>query len=292
MKRLVFLLLGVLVLVGELAAQDSIYGRKVVARLSSPAFKGRGYSRHGDLKAARYIRRQMRHIGLSPLAPHYFQEYRVNRYQVRHVFFPYDRVYTSQNVCGVIPGEVDTIVAFTAHYDHLGIDSSGVLYPGAHDNASGVAAVLELARMAARSKPHYTLAFLLFSGEEAGILGSRYCAGHPPFDCSKVRLLVNLDMFCGGDEGLMVVNADSPETVPFVDRMDRINAEHHYAFKIARRSNAANSDHYFFSQKCPAIFIYTLGGPHGGYHSPDDTCEACGLGHFHHFLRLIFGLAD
>ena len=69
--------------------------------------------------------------------------------------------------------------------------------------------------------------------------------------------------------------------------LDRINEERGYAAKIGRRDNVPNSDHYYLSQYCPAIFIYTLGGPYGGYHSPTDTCEGCGLGNYPRFLTLI-----
>ncbi len=85
----------------------------------------------------------------------------------------------------------------------------------------------------------------------------------------------------------MVVNANDRATKPYVDMLDRINEERGYTAKIGRRDNAHNSDHYYLSQYCPAIFIYTLGGPYGGYHSPTDTCEGCGLGNYPRFLTLI-----
>ena len=73
----------------------------------------------------------------------------------------------------------------------------------------------------------------------------------------------------------------------YVDLMERINDAHGHAAKIGHRYNAANSDHYFFSSECPVIFIYTLGGPFGGYHSPTDTCDGCGLGNYMNYMTLI-----
>ncbi|MCR4810993.1 MAG: M28 family peptidase, partial [Bacteroidales bacterium] len=166
---------------------------------------------------------------------------------------------------------------FTAHYDHLGMMGDKVCFHGAHDNASGVATVLDIARRYGLSKPHYTLVFCFFSGEEAGLLGSSYMVQHPLFDLKKVRLLVNLDLLCGGSEGFMVVNGKAENTTPFVNRMKARNEERHLLPEIKLRDNAANSDHWWFSKECPAIFIYTLGGRYGDYHSPYDTCDKCGI---------------
>lgn len=204
----------------------------------------------------------------------------------------YRKDYRSQNVVGYVRGVVDTMIVFTAHYDHCGIMGDGVVFPGAHDNASGVAAVLDIARMACKHKPYYTVAFMLFSGEETGLLGSRYAAEHPLVDFSKVKLLCNLDMFCGGDEGLMVFNAKSDETKPFFEKLKSRNEALQAAAEVRPRDNAPNSDHYFFSSLCPSIFLLTMGHPYGGYHDLADTCEACGLGHYNAFMQLILSLLE
>jgi Zn-dependent M28 family amino/carboxypeptidase len=178
------------------------------------------------------------------------------------------------------------MIVFTAHYEHLGMSGDTIFY-GAHDNASGTAAVMDLARMANLQRGHYTYVFLLFGGEESGLIGSRYFADNPLIPLSKVKLLINIDLFCGGDEGLMVVNANSRETTPYVDLLQQINDLHGFTAKISRRDNARNSDHYYFTAHCPAIFIYTLGGPFGGYHSPTDTCDGCGLANYHRHMSLL-----
>ena len=195
--------------------------------------------------------------------------------------------YRSQNVVGYLPGEVDTMMVFTAHYDHCGTMGDGVLFPGAHDNASGVAAVLDIARQFSKSQNHYTLVFMLFSGEESGLLGSSYAADHPLINFSKVRLLCNIDMFCGGDEGLMVFNADAKETKPYYNRMKALNDSLQVAPEVRPRKNSPNSDHYPFTKLCPAIFVLTMGGPYGGYHDPADTCHKCGLSNYNNNLTLL-----
>lgn len=265
-------------------AQDSTYARRIIRDLTSDEMFGRGMQNRGDSIAAQYIRDEFQANGVKPLCKNYFQYFRFPNTTSRP---PLVRAgYRSQNICGYIPGDIDTMIVFTAHYDHLGM-SADTIFPGAHDNASGTAAILDLARMTNLQRGHYTYVFLIFGGEEAGLVGSRYFVEHPLFSLSKVKLLINIDLFCGGDEGLMVVNANDRKTSAYVDLLQHINDERGYAAKIGRRDNAPNSDHYFFVSECPSIFIYTLGGPYGGYHSPTDTCDGCGLGNYTDFMSLL-----
>lgn len=265
-------------------AQDSSYARRIVRDLTSPEMFGRGMQNRGDSIAADYLRAELQRNGVKPLCKNYYQYFRFPNTRTKP---PIVRAgYRSQNICGYIPGEVDTMIVFTAHYEHLGMNGDTIFY-GAHDNASGTAAVMDLARMANLQRGHYTYVFLLFGGEESGLIGSSYFVDNPLIRLSKVKLLVNIDLFCGGDEGLMVVNANSAETSAYVDLLQQINDVHGFAAKIGRRDNAANSDHYWFTSECPAIFIYTLGGPYGGYHSPTDTCDGCGLGNYNNFISLL-----
>ena len=208
-----------------------------------------------------------------------------------NIFTQFHPNYKTQNIYGVVRGEVDTMIVFTAHYDHLGTMGDSVTFYGAHDNASGVAAVMNLAKIAVNEHLHYTQVFCFFSGEETGLCGSKYAVDHPVFDFKKVRLLINIDMFCGGDEGLMVFNADVPETEPFVERLEKLNKTMQIAPEIRRRKNRPNSDHYHFSKHLPAIFILTMGQRYGGYHDPYDTCERCGLENYVNYLTLIQSLA-
>lgn len=195
----------------------------------------------------------------------------------------------TQNVCFAIEGTTvaDTFMVFTAHYDHLGCMGDSVIFSGAHDNASGVAAVMDFAHYYHLNPPKYTMVFLLFSGEESGLRGSTYFSKNPLIPFNQVRMLINLDMFCGGDEGIMVVNAQSDNTKPFFDKLLEINNEQHLVANVKQRANAANSDHYPFSSLCPALFIYTLGGRIGGYHNYTDTCDNCSLENYSRIFQLI-----
>ena len=210
---------------------------------------------------------------------------------VSDISIQYRANYLTRNVVGYVPGVVDTMIVFTAHYDHCGTMGDAVYFPGAHDNASGTAAVMDIARIASQKQLYYTLVFMLFSGEESGLRGSKYAAENPLIDFNKVKLLCNIDTFCGGDEGLMVFNANSKETQPYFEQLKTLNEESHAALNLRPRDNSPNSDHFWFTNYCPAIFILTMGHPYGGYHDPFDTCEACGLGHYNDYLKMILQLA-
>lgn len=197
--------------------------------------------------------------------------------------------YISQNVLAYIPGSVqpDSFLVITAHYDHLGRQGPELLFPGANDNASGTAMLLELASCYAlpANRPRYSIAFLAFGAEEAGLLGSEYYTQNPPFPLSKIRFLLNLDLLGSGDEGLMVVNGSVLKKE--FELLSRLNAGGKYVPKIKSRGKAANSDHYHFSEKgVPAFFFYTLGGPKA-YHDPDDVAATLPLSRFPQVFKLI-----
>lgn len=169
--------------------------------------------------------------------------------------------FKAANVCGLVKGSrrPDSLLVFTAHYDHLGGMGSDTYFPGANDNASGISFLLSMAKHYAANPPAYSMAFICFAGEEAGLLGSKYFTEHPLAELSHIRFLVNLDMVGTGETGITVVNATCHPNE--FNLLNKINDEHKYLAKINSRGKAANSDHYFFSEKgVPAFFIYTTGG--------------------------------
>jgi aminopeptidase YwaD len=169
--------------------------------------------------------------------------------------------FKAANICGIVKGtsKPDSIIVYTAHYDHLGGMGSDTFFPGANDNASGDSQVLSLAKYYGAHPQPYSIAFIFFAGEEAGLLGSKYFTENPVIPLKNIRFLVNLDLEGTGIEGITVVNATVYPTE--FNLLKQINAKYNYLVKINSRGKAANSDHYFFSDKgVPAIFIYTLGG--------------------------------
>lgn len=179
----------------------------------------------------------------------------------------------SKNIIGYIPGTVfpDSFLVFTAHYDHLGKMGTRTLFPGANDNASGTAFNLALAKYFAVHPQKYSVVFIAFSGEEAGLLGSGKFVADPVFPLSKIKFLVNIDLMGDATDGITVVNATEQKRA--FDLLQKINAGKKYLPKIVSRDNAPNSDHYPFTQaKVPAIFIYANGGK-GHYHDVFDKAK-------------------
>ncbi len=177
--------------------------------------------------------------------------------------------YQTNNVIGYFEGttQKDSILVFSAHYDHLGgMDS--VFFAGGNDNASGVAMLLELAAYYQQYPPKFSIVFMLFAAEEAGLLGSAYHVKHPFFPLSQIKFLINLDLFATGEAGMMVVNG-SVHYQAF-ELISRLNEEKKYLPIIKKRGKAANSDHYYFSEKGVPSFFFYLMGDWAYYHHPDD----------------------
>ncbi|WP_221766219.1 M28 family metallopeptidase [Hymenobacter metallilatus] len=199
------------------------------------------------------------------------------------------RQYPTQNIVGYLPGRVqpDSFLVVTAHYDHLGTMGRRAYFPGANDNASGTAMLLELAAYYARpeNRPAYSLVFIAFGAEEAGLIGSRYFVEHPLVPLSRIRFLLNLDLLGTGSEGATVVNGRVFER-PF-RQLQQLNAAQHYLPSLAARGQAANSDHYYFSEQgIPAFFLYTRGGP-SAYHDVHDRPEGLPLTAFPQLFQLL-----
>ncbi|OKL42185.1 M28 family metallopeptidase [Pontibacter flavimaris] len=200
----------------------------------------------------------------------------------------------AQNVIGFIRGsqQPDSVLVFTAHYDHLGSQGREVYFPGANDNASGTAMLLELAQHYSRpeNQPKYSMLFIAFAAEEAGLLGSFHYVQNPLFPLKQISFLLNLDLLGTGDDGLMVVNGQV-HTQEF-ELLQHLNGQHHYLPQIKSRGKAANSDHYPFSEAgVPAFFFYTLGGT-AAYHNPQDHAAQLPLTKSPEVFRLITDFAE
>ncbi|MDR6944534.1 M28 family metallopeptidase [Mucilaginibacter pocheonensis] len=195
--------------------------------------------------------------------------------------------FKTANICGVVKGNInpDSVIVISAHYDHLGGMGSDTYFPGANDNASGIAQLLSLAKYYAAHPQPFTMAFICFSGEEAGLLGSKYFTENPLIPLKNIRFLLNLDLDGTGIEGITVVNATiHPQEFA---ALKQINKENNYLVNVNPRGKAANSDHYFFTEKgVPAFFIYTLGGIKA-YHDVFDLSATLPLTAYNNLFKLI-----
>jgi len=385
-------------------SQDSLYARKAIERLTSPAFHGRGYAFKGDSIAADFISKEFERFRLKNWKTNYYQFYTIstnvfegntkvdfgknytstspsdalqivaNSAKVKGKFkiIPYkmlldsiqpskvknkfvvideaeDRVVTSilyqpkgyiclrknlsaysprmgkfqsnetnisllkdsvsgtlkkisidldarfienyqtQNVCGYIEGKLypDTFFVIGAHYEHLGQIGTDYYFPGANDNAAGVAMMLDLARYFSlpENKPDYSIAFLAFSSEEIGLLGSSYFVENSPIPMENIKLMLNLDVMGTGEKGFTFVGGNV-----FADEFNlfaKINTEKKYIENLVPREMTANSDHYpFYAKGCRSMFIFGM-GKSGKYHHPSDTLENLSLGGYTNLFKLI-----
>ena len=188
---------------------------------------------------------------------------------------------TVANVVGVIEGEgplADETIVIGAHYDHLGFGPFGSrrpnprkLHPGADDNATGTAAIIELARRIGgrTERPPRRLVFVGFSAEERGLIGSNYYVKHPLYPLEKTVAMFNFDMIGQMKEDRLIVNG-VPSAQELDALVDTANAERE--LEIRKGNVAASGDHYGFYQKgIPAVHFFT--GITKQYHTPDDTFE-------------------
>ncbi len=196
----------------------------------------------------------------------------------------------TQNVIAIVKGKKEPrrYIVFSAHYDHLGMMGKKTMYPGANDNGSGTAMLLDLARHYAKpeNQPDKSIVFMAFSGEEAGLHGSTYYVENPLFMLEGIRLLINLDMVGTGSEGITIVNSIAYKEL--YDDMVKINEKHNYLPEIKDRGEACNSDHCpFYNKGVKSIFIYTMGQEHLEYHTPKDSPENFPFTAYNGLFRLL-----
>jgi hypothetical protein len=188
---------------------------------------------------------------------------------------PPPREVEAASVVAWLPGSDPALrgehVIVGAHLDHVG--DWPVLLPGADDNASGSAAVLEIARAAARlqPRPRRSLVFVLFGGEETGLLGSRALAARPPAGLGRCVGVYNLDMVGAGTGAYVSGGENFPELYQALERArDRVQPG--MPLKAGRSSGEPRADHGpFQAAGIPAVSLFGSGGNHHGYHTGEDT---------------------
>jgi len=215
-------------------------------------------------------------------------------------------VLNGSNVLSYVEGtdKKDEVVIVSAHYDHLGMRGDDI-YNGADDNGSGTTTVLELAKAfrlaeSAGFAPRRSVAFLLVTGEEKGLLGSEYYSENPVFDIKNTVADVNIDMVGRVDKKY----ANNPNYI-YVIGSDRLSTDLHKINEATNKKYAGltldytynseddpnryyfRSDHYNFAKKgIPAIFFFN--GVHSDYHKASDTVDKINFEKMAKVGRLIF----
>ena len=214
----------------------------------------------------------------------------------------------AENVLAYIEGtdKKDEVVVLTAHYDHIGVEN-GVVYNGADDDGSGTVALLEIAEAFAQARaegngPRRSVLIMPVSGEEKGLLGSKYYSDHPVFPLENTVADLNIDMIGRTDSA----HATSAPYV-YVIGSDRLSSGLHAANELANGAvgleldytfNAESdpnrfyyrSDHYNFARKgVPSIFYFS--GVHEDYHQPGDDVEKIRFDLLRQRAELVFRTA-
>lgn len=187
---------------------------------------------------------------------------------------------TVHNVGGYLPGESDEYVIVGAHYDHLGLGEQytlapslvGTVHPGADDNASGTAGVLELAHWFSGEPKHRRgILFLTFAGEELGLLGSQYYADHPVLPLNKAVAMINMDMIGRIRDDKVYIGGTGTGTT-FAGILKQAAERHRFHTDFSEQGGYGSSDHTSFTAKqVPVLFFFS--GLHSDYHKPSDTWE-------------------
>jgi hypothetical protein len=248
--------------------------------LASDSLEGREIGTQGEIIAADYIAKRFKEIGLTAKGDSnsYFQLF--NRKQKAH---PHDTAFmgeelTGRNVLGYIDNGANNTVVIGAHYDHLGwgdegslfTDSVKAIHNGADDNASGIAALLNIAKELKGKKSNNNFLFIAFTGEEKGLWGSNYFVKNATVDIEKVNFMINMDMVGRLDSNRRLAIhgvGTSPEFIPAIESIKTPE------FKIKYDSSGVGpSDHTsFYLADVPVVHFFT--GQHEDYHKPSDDVD-------------------
>ena len=252
--------------------------KKHIETLASDAFEGRGSGTDGEEKAAVYIESQFKKLKLKPLGDK--NSYR-QAFSFKGGTHGTGSEIKTKNIVGYLDNQAANTIIIGAHFDHLGLGNDGSsldanpqgkVHNGADDNASGVAAVLELARyfQSNKVKEKSNILFICFSGEEFGLHGSKYFAEHPTIKISKVNYMINLDMV-GRFEEAKGISVSGSGTSPVWETLLKNLSTDKMIIKTDS-SGTGPSDHTsFYLKDIPVLHFFT--GSHNDYHKPSDDAD-------------------
>ena len=246
-----------------------------ISYFASDALEGRGTGTAGNDSAAAFAARRYNMLGLRALSPGYLQSFEAR--PAGHTGTT-ARLQT-QNVVAYLPGSDATLrgqsIVIGAHIDHLGRSSTSALDPdardairnGADDNASGSAAVLELARIFRANPTRRSLIFVNFSGEELGLLGSQYFVDHAPLPVDSMVAMLNFDMIgrMRGDT-LIVYGTGTAAEMPAL--LDSANAPLRLTLRRVPDGFGPSDHSSFYARNMPVLHFFT--NTHDDYHRATD----------------------
>ncbi|OEK05741.1 M20/M25/M40 family metallo-hydrolase [Roseivirga misakiensis] len=268
--------------------------------LADDALEGRAIGTAGEVKAANYIAKAFEEIGLDPKGTDgYLQPFTVKKATNPHeqaVIGSTGDGVTGHNVAGFIDNSAAFTIVIGAHFDHLGYGEEGSLFRGepaihngADDNASGTAAVIELAKILKAKRSNYNFLFLAFSGEENGLWGSNYFSKNSTVSLDSINYMINMDMVGRMNEEKTLAINGTGTSPAWTEVLDKVNTD---SLKlVTSESGVGPSDHTsFYLQDVPVLHFFT--GQHEDYHKPTDDADKINYKGLTFVIRYIERLID
>jgi hypothetical protein len=269
---------------------DSTVIRRDIEFLASDRLEGRLAGTPGNDSAAAYLARRYRSLGLTALVPGYLQPFDALSAQDAHMGRTAPR--PTQNVVALLRGRDPALreeyVVIGAHFDHLGRSPTFALDPeagdairnGADDNASGTAAVLDLARLLVANPPRRSVIFVNFSAEELGVLGSSWFVNHPLVPLERIVAMLNFDMVgrLRNDKLIVYGTSTATELKGILDSANAAPAGGSAMFHISGGGDGygPSDQSSFYAKDIPVLHFFT--DLHDDYHRATDDADKINAG--------------
>jgi hypothetical protein len=256
--------------------------KKTVEFLASDDLEGRMSGKKGNVLAAEHIKARFSEMGYNTQ----YQKFNIRRVNPGPKNESGDNF--TQNICAWIEGKdpilKNEIIVIGAHMDHIGYGPSMSMapgrpriHPGADDNASGTAALLEIAKGMSNLENKRTILFIAFSAEEMGLLGSQFYTENPilPIDDPSIKkhiFMLNMDMVGYLKKPKYGESFESMDSSVDITRyIGELSQRYSFAKSITTRSSGGSDHASFYNKKIPVAFLHT--GGHNYYHTPQDTAD-------------------
>ena len=251
--------------------------KKDISYLASDELEGREIGTKGETLAANYIKDAFEKIGLEGAGDDgtFFQHFAVKQKSDPHAeeAAPDDPEIKGKNVLGFLNHNAKNTIIIGGHYDHLGYGEFSSLHRGeraihngADDNASGITAMIELAKRLKTSSTNNNYLFIAFSGEEKGLWGSKHYANNPDRDLKSINYMINMDMIGRMEENKILINGTG--TAPDFDQI--IDYSNIFELTVIKKASGMGPSDYtsFYLKDVPVLSFFT--GQHEHYHKPGD----------------------
>lgn len=286
MKKLILIAVTLFLFQGIKAQIVSIENlQKHIYTLASDDYAGRGTGEKGERKSAKYIAKELKKLKMRPMGTKkYYQDFSFNL-KLMNPDNPHGPMVDKgeikgRNVVGMVDNAAQYTVVIGAHYDHLGegelggsreANPAGKIHHGADDNASGVAAMLEMARiLSTNGKIEWcNYLFIFFSGEEEGLQGSKYWTENPTINLENIHYMINMDMVGRMDsiERTLVIHGvgTNPNFGAWLNKANKTNLTLTFDSSGVGPSDFTS----FYRKEIPVMGFFT--GQHADYHKESDT---------------------